>query len=206
VLTRWQSGYSAVLVALVACALLILDLADGGFRRWWDGHSLTTDAVSGLLTLLITVLIADQVVRRRQLNARSRAIAAQAAFMLGQAMRSSRAVSAALDGSGDRGDATDEVRTYMVMLMVGAPVLIDANISRVFLEHAQRLGAEMVRALASKASGKADGWSKRLDDATAQLRTTAAPLLALLNTAEQAAATGQDATSPQPPGVADEPA
>src|SRR5579862_9416179 len=97
--------------------------------------------------------------------------------MMGQAARSSRAVSAALDGSGDRGSATDEVRTYMVMLLVGAPVLIDATMSREFLEQAQHLGAEMLRALGGKAPGPAGPSSARLNDAYQRLRTAAAPLL-----------------------------
>ena len=191
-LTRWQNGYGAILVTLAGCVLVILDLTDGGFRRWWVAHPLTTDTVAGVLVLLLTVLVVNQVVRRRQLSDRSRAIAAQAAIMLGQASRSSRAVSAALDGSGDRGAATDEVRTYMVMLLVGAPVLIDATMSREFLEQAQHLGAEMLRALTAKAPGPADPARARLDDATKRLQAAAAPLLALLNREELVAARGQD--------------
>jgi hypothetical protein len=35
VLSRWQGGLGALIVTLVACALVILDLTDGGLRRWW---------------------------------------------------------------------------------------------------------------------------------------------------------------------------
>jgi hypothetical protein len=35
VLSRWQGGLGALIVTLVACALVILDLADHGLRRWW---------------------------------------------------------------------------------------------------------------------------------------------------------------------------
>jgi hypothetical protein len=103
---RWQGLTASVVVVLVMAGLVIGDLADGGLRRWWAGHALTTNTVAGLLVLLITVLVVDQVVRRRQLRDRSRAIAAQAAIMLGQASRSSRAVSAALAGSGDPGSTS----------------------------------------------------------------------------------------------------
>jgi hypothetical protein len=48
-------------------------------------------------------------------------------------------VSQALAGSGDRDTASDEFRTYMIMLLVGAPVLIEATVSRNFLEQAQSL-------------------------------------------------------------------
>jgi hypothetical protein len=126
---------------------VILDLTDDGLRTWWAGHAMTTDTVSGLLVLLITVLVVDQVVRLRQIKDRARAVAAQAAIMVSQATRSSQAVSQALAGSGDRDAAGDELRTYMMMLLVGAPVLIGAKASRNFLEQAQSLGAEMARAL-----------------------------------------------------------
>ena len=75
-LSRWQGGLGALIVTLVACALVILDLADHGLRRWWAEHALTTGTVSGLLVLLITVLVADQVLKLRQINDRARAVAA----------------------------------------------------------------------------------------------------------------------------------
>ena len=85
----------------------------------------------------------------RQVNARARAVAAQAAIIMTQAMRASRAVSqATAEGAGpdDRDTAGDELRTYMMMLLVGAPVLIDARVSRAFLEQAQVVAADMARA------------------------------------------------------------
>src|SRR5271165_1937464 len=80
----------------------MLEVTDVGLRRWWAFHALTTDTVAGLLVLLITVLVADQVVRLRQINGRARAVAAQAAILVNQAIRSAQAVSQALAGSGDR--------------------------------------------------------------------------------------------------------
>src|SRR5260370_486286 len=138
-LTRWRSGFGSVVVVLVMLGLVIGDLTDGGLRRWWAGHALTTDTVAGLLVVLVTVLVVDQVVSMRQVRDRSRAIAAQAAIMTDQAARSSRAVSAALERSGDRGTASDEGRTYTIILLVGAPVLIHATISRAFPGRAQHL-------------------------------------------------------------------
>jgi hypothetical protein len=49
VLSSWQGGTVAVFVTLLTCALVIVDVADSAARRWWDGHSITTDTVSGLL-------------------------------------------------------------------------------------------------------------------------------------------------------------
>ena len=183
VLSRWLGGLAALVVTLIACALVILDLTDGGLRRWNDVHALTTDTVAGLLVLLITVLVADQVIRLSQINARARAVAAQAAIVVTQAIRSSQAVSQALAGSGDRDAASDEFRTYMMMLLVGAPVLIDAKVSRNFLEQAQALGGEMARALAAtaKTPGQASYLTARLDDAVQQLRTASTPMLQVLD-------------------------
>ena len=173
VLSRWQGGVAALVVTLVTGALVILEVTDVGLRRWWAFHALTTDTVAGLLVLLITVLVVDQVVRLRQINGRARAVAAQAAIMVNQAIRSAQAVSQALAGSGDRDAAGDEFRTYMMMLLVSAPVLIDATVSRNFLEQAQALGGEMARALAAtrRTPGQAGYPPARLDDAVQRLRT-----------------------------------
>jgi hypothetical protein len=193
-LSRWQGGLGALVVTLVACALVILDLTDGGLRHWWAEHALTTGTVSGLLVLLITVLVADQVVKLRQINERSRVVAAQAAIVTSQAVRASQAISQVMTGSGDREATGDEFRTYMMMLLVAAPVLIDARTSRAFLEQAQALGAEMVRALASVRSGGSDGYSPgRLDDAVRQLKDASSPLLQVLDPETQKAVRGDQA-------------
>ena len=191
--TRWGGWAAAITITLATIALVIGDIDDAAFRHWWSGHALTTDTVSGVLVVLITVLVVDQVVRRRQLKDRARAVSAQAAIMMSQASRSCRAVSEALDGSGDRGAAADEFRTYMMMLLVSAPVLIDARAPRAFLEQAQRLGGEMAVALtAARKPDKPPPSHHRLDEAIAKLRKAAAPLLAQLSPAERAAAAGED--------------
>ena len=182
-LSRWQGGFAALIVTLLVGALMIFDVTDAALRRWWSGHALTTDTVSGLLVLLITVLVIDQVVRLRQINDRAHAVAAQAAIMVSQAIRSAQAVSQALAGSGDRDAASDEFRTYMMMLLVSAPVLIDATMSRNFLEQAQALAGEMARALTATARtpGQASYPAARLDDALQRLRTASTPLLQVLD-------------------------
>ena len=91
----------------------------------------------GLLVLLFTVLVVNQLLSRRQARQRSHAVAAQAAIIGAQAARTAAAVSAVSGGSGDRGAASDGFRTYMMMLLVGAPVLIDDPVARHFLEQAQ---------------------------------------------------------------------
>jgi hypothetical protein len=82
--------------------------------------------------------------------------------MVSQAIRSSQAVSQALTDSGDRDAAGDEFRTYMMMLLVSAPVLIDAKASRNFLEQAQYLGGEMARR--ARGDPRAARPRRRLDD------------------------------------------
>ena len=103
-------------------------------------RAFTTDAIAGLLVVLITVLIVNQVLRLRQQRDRFRATAAHAALLLSQANRATRAVLACAT-SADRTAASDELRTYMIMLMIGAPILIDSKIPRALLEDAQRPGA-----------------------------------------------------------------
>jgi len=182
-LTRVQGGFAAAVITLMAVALVIFDGADRGFRRWWSDRALTTDLVAGLLVLLITLLVVDQLVRRRQTNDRARAVAAQVAILMAQATRSSEAITSALDGSGEQSDASDEVRTYMMMLLVVAPVLIEDTLSRGFLEQAQRLGGEMARLLrATATSTDLPTISRtRLDDALTRLRATSVPLLQVLD-------------------------
>ena len=202
---QWRGWLAAIVATLVAWGLVLAEIDDRGMRRWWSGHAMTTDTVSGLLVLLITLLVVNQVVRRRQIRDRSQAVAAQAAIMMAQANRATSAVSSALDGSGDRDSAGDEFRTYMMMLLVGAPVLIDGRVSRGFLEQAQRLGGEMARVLSTmtKAHGSEHtpkAPDARLNDAIAQLRTAVAPLLQPLDLSELVAAGVDDQSSNPSPG------
>jgi len=197
VLSRWQGGLAAIVITLLTGVLVILDLTNGAMRRWWDGHALTTGTVSGLLVLLITLLVVDQVVSLRQINDRARAVAAQAAIVMTQALRASQAVSqATAQGAGpeDRDTAGDELRTYMMMLLVGAPVLIDVRVSRAFLEQAQVVAREMARALGVRARTPGPGTlaDARLDDAVQRLRTASTPLLQVLDPETQAAVRGDE--------------
>jgi hypothetical protein len=202
--THWRGWLAALAATLVTAGLVLAEIDDAGMRHWWSTHDLTTDTLSGLLVLLITLLVVDQVVRRRQLRDRSQAVAAQAAIMMAQADRASTAVSSALDGSGERGSASDEFRTYMIMLLVGAPVLIDGRASRSFLEQAQRLGGEMARVLTRMTRAHDSGHAlkapdARLNNAIAQLRTAAAPLLQSLDLSELVAAGVDDSGDQTPP-------
>ena len=169
-------------------------MSDAGLRRWWEGHALTTDTVSGLLVLLITFLVVDQVVRLRQIKDRARAVGVQAAILVTQASRTSQVVSQALTGSGDHDAASDEFRTYIMMLLAASPVLIDAKASRYFLEQAQYLAGEMARALTviSRTPGQEESWATRLDDAVRRLKAASAPLVANLDPEMRAAVSGTD--------------
>jgi hypothetical protein len=197
VLSRWPGGLAALVVTLVTGVLVVLDITNGAMRRWWDGHALTTDTVSGLLVLAITLLVVDQVVRLRQLNARARAVAAQAAIIMTQAERTSRSVSRAVAqgaSDSDRDAADDDLRTYMMMLQVGAPVLIDAQVPRNFLEQAQVVAALMAVSLGLTAKGprRAPAPDKRLDGAVKRLRDASTPLLQVLDPETQAAVRGDE--------------
>ena len=188
-LPRWQGGLATVLVGALAVALVVLDLADRGVRHFWAVHALTTDTVAGLLVLALTVLVVNQVLSRRQLTERSRAVAAQAAIVLAQARRSVKAVLAARDGHGEVGPASDELHTYFLMLVVSAPVLIEDPVARRFLEQAQRLAAEMARVLTPSdvAAIMGSGHGGGLEEAIERLRAAATPVLAVLTSDERSA-------------------
>jgi hypothetical protein len=168
---------------LVTLALVVGELTDAGQRRWWASHPLTTNTVAGLLVLLVTVLVVNQLLNRRQARQRGHAVAAQAAIMVAQATRSAKAVSSVIDGSGNRGAASDGLRTYMVMLLTGAPVLIDDPVARRFLEQAQYLGAVITGTFGAidRSPDGAAVPSDRLDHAVQQLQSAAAPLLQQLS-------------------------
>lgn len=188
--TRWRGWFGAAAATGLAVALIALDETDSAIRGWWATHAFTTDAIGGLVVLLLTVLVANQVVRLRQIKNRSVATAAQAAILMAQARRSSGAVSAVLDGSGDRDSASEEVRTFMTMVLNAAPVLIDAEVTRRFLEQSQRLSAELVKALRAVGKDPSAAASSRhgLDTAVDGLRDASDPLVQVLNAQERAAA------------------
>ena len=174
---------AAGLAMLITLALVVVEVTDAGQRRWWAAHPLTTDTVAGLLVLLVTVLVVNQLLNRRQAGQRGHAVAAQAAIVVAQAARSAKAVSSVIDGSGDRSAASDGFRTYMMMLLIGAPVLIDDPVARRFLEQAQYLGGVLARTL-TLTDRPTDGAAvpgDSLDDAMQQLQSAAAPLLQLLS-------------------------
>ena len=193
-LSRWLGGLAAAAVALVAGVLVILDLTDAGLRRWWDAHALTTATVTGLLVLMITVLVVDQVVRLRQGKSRARAVAVQVAILRTQANTASREVSQVLAGSGDRDMAYEEFRTYTMMVLSVAPVLIDARRSRNFLERAQDLDGAMAQALSLLATvpGQEKFLTARLDDTLQALKSASAPLLQNLTPELQSAVRGDN--------------
>lgn len=183
--TRLIGWLAAVLAMLVTLTLVAVELTNAGQRRWWAARPLTTDTVAGLLVLLVTILVVNQLLSLQQARQRGHAVAAQAAIMVAQATRSAKAVSSVIDGSGDRGAASDGFRTYMVMLLTGAPVLIGDPVARRFLEQAQYLGGVMAATLAAidRSTDGAAVPGDRLGDAMRQLQDAAAPFLPLLHPA-----------------------
>ncbi len=190
-LPRWQGGVATITVLVLALVLVVLDLADRSLRHFWETHPLTTDTVAGLLVLALTVLIVNQILSRRQVTDRSRAVAVQAGIVLMQARRSVKSVLAARDGAGDQDSARDDLRTYSLVLLVSAPVLIDDPVARAFLEQAQGLAGEIGRVLAPSevTAVFGSGAGQGLEEATERLRTASAPLLAILTSDERSAVT-----------------
>jgi len=140
--------------------------------------------------------VVDQVVRLRQGNSRARAVAIQVAILRTQAGIASRAVSQVLAGSGDRDMAYEEFRTYTMMVLAVAPVLIDARTSRNFLERAQDLDAALAQALSvlATAPGQEKLLSAQLDDTLQALKSASTPLLQNLTPEQRSAVRGDDPT------------
>lgn len=184
-LRRWLAWSWALIVMAIAAVLVILDIADGTVHRYWSRHSFTSSVLSGVLVLLLTVLIVDRVTSMRQLRSQSRAIAAQAAIIVAQAARAVDAMASSSRSEEDREAAADQLRTYAMMLLTSAPLLIGANLPRSFLEEAQRVAAQLFQVLREAGEGPVN--KPRLDESLAQLRAAAAPLLRVLKPDERTA-------------------
>jgi hypothetical protein len=205
---RHPQEWIAAAVMTVVLALIALDLVDDSFNTWFDQHSFTTDAVSTLLGLAVAALVVDRISDRRRLKDRAQVMAAQGAIIAAQALRTNQAVTSALDGSGDREAAGDELRTFMTMMLTGAPVLMDAPQTREFLETSQHLAAELARALTvmTRSGGPPDDVDQRLNDAAGQVRATVAPLLQMLNLDQQSVLWSAASTAADAEPAADRPA
>jgi hypothetical protein len=199
VLKRWlelsggpRAWSGAVTVLALTAVLVVLDISVGSVHRYWSRHSFTSSVLSGLLVLLLTVLIVDRVTRFRRIRDQSRAVAAQAAVVLAEAERATDAVMRASQSDDDRDEASGELRTYGQMLLGSAPLLIDAKVSRAFLECAQRLASLLSRALRAIGDKEVEQAKAQLDEGIQQLREAAAPLLLALNRDQRAAVTSEE--------------
>ena len=185
-LSRYRAWSGAVIVMVITATLVVLDISDGSVHRYLSRHSFTSNVLAGLCVLLLTVLIVDRVIRIRQLNNQSRAVGAPAALIVAQASRAVDAITRAALSAEDRDEASGELRTYTQMLLTSAPLLIDARVPRAFLEAAQRVAAELSRALHA-GDEKVEPMKTQLDDTVEQLREAAAPLLNPLSSEQRAA-------------------
>jgi hypothetical protein len=187
---RQLQEWIAAAVMGVVLLLIALDVFDDSFNAWFDHHSFTTDAVSTLLGLAVAGLVIDRISDGRRLRDRAQVMAAQGAILGAQALRATDAMNSALDDSGGREAAGDELRTFMTMMLTGAPVLIDAPQTREFLEASQRLAAELARALLAISQGQRPDDVGRLNAAADQVRVTVQPLLQTLNLDQQSVVWG----------------
>ena len=134
-------------------------------RSWWDRRSFTTDVVSSLLVLAVTVLIIDEVVAHRQRKDRAVSVAVQGLIVYSQAAHACELVVAGLDGSNGGeaylAEARDGVRNLANMILIASPSLFDDREARLFLEEVQRLAALLYGAAAlapaSLAPSRRDG-------------------------------------------------
>lgn len=182
---RGLAWSGALIVMVITAVLVVLDISDGSIHRYWSRHSFTSSVLSGVLVLLLTVLIVDRVTHRREVRNQSRAVAAQVAIIVAQAARTVDAVKRTSPSEEEKEQAADELRTFTQMLLTSAPVLIDAELPRAFLETAQRLAAELFRAMRDGQDERAT--AARLDHSLQELRTAEAPLLVALSPQQRAA-------------------
>jgi hypothetical protein len=188
----WRAWSGAITVLAITTALVVLDLSVGSVHRYWSQHSFTSSVLSGLLVLLLTVLIVDRAIRIRQFRNQSRAIGAQAAVVLAQAVRAKDAIDHASSSKDDRDEASGELRTYTLMLLISTPVLINATVPRTFLETAQRLAVQLTRALRASGDEQVQQAKARVADGIGQLRASAAPLLQTLNPEQRQAISSEE--------------
>jgi hypothetical protein len=80
----------------------------------------------------------------------------------------------------------------MMMLLISAPLLIDASVSRTFLETAQRLAVQLSRANRGADDEQVRRVKSQLDGEVQRLRDAAAPLLSVLNREERAAVRSEE--------------
>src|SRR4029077_12966736 len=104
---RGLAWSGALIVTAITVVLVVLDLSDASFNRYWLRHAFTASVLSGVLVLLVTVLIVDRVNRGRQIRGQSRAVAAQAATIVGQAGRTLDALKQAPHSKEDKDAAAD---------------------------------------------------------------------------------------------------
>jgi len=173
------AAIAAALVAIVVC-----DLSIGGFRDWWDHHSLTGSVVANLLVLGVTALIVDEVVARRQRRDRATSVAVQGMIVYSQAVRAYDALSGTCtaDGSDSSADVGEEMRSLANMILTASSDLFDDPQARVFLENLQRLAGEMVRTRPADGPVSGDPTARQASLAAAMsaLRTSRLPLQARL--------------------------
>jgi len=168
---------AAAAVALTLFGLIASDLWIGGFRAWWDQHSLTASIVSSLLVLALTGLIVDDVVARRQRRQRAVSVAVQGLIVFGQARRACGAILRS-DLDDARPSAVEELRSLAGMLLTASPSLFDDPEAHRFLEQVERSSVSMFRAArASSESVLNANDRERLKAEMAQLKVTVQPLL-----------------------------
>lgn len=181
---------AAAAVALTLFGLIAGDLWLGGFRAWWDRHSLTGSIVANLLVLAVAGLIVDDVVARRQRRERAVSVAVQGLIVFGQARRACGAILNS-DAEETRSSAAEELRTLASMLLSASPSLFDDPAARRFLDQVERFSVSMFRAVsATSAAALSSDSRERLTAEMSQLETTVEPLLARIPLKDRASLEG----------------
>jgi hypothetical protein len=169
---------AAVVVSVALVTLLICDISMGGFRVWWNAHSLTGNIVSSVLLLAVTGLVIDEVVARRQRKEREVTVAAQALIVYGQARRTCDVLVGPKPDDADVRAAKEESRYLASMVLTASSSLFDDPEGRDFLRRLQRLMGALYLVSYGDADGSEPAKVKQVRAEMAELTVSIRPLMA----------------------------
>jgi hypothetical protein len=169
---------AAITVAIALLALISMDLMFRDLRVWWDVHSFTSDVVSNLLVVAITVLIIDDIVARRRRRDRAFSVAIQVLIIYQQAVRTYEAAITQGEESSGSSDPSRELRNLAALLLPSSANLFEDPAARQFLVEVERFTGSVFRSVAPK-RGREDRRDARelLTSSMSDLQATADPLI-----------------------------
>jgi hypothetical protein len=189
--TEIRRRITGAVVVTMLVVLVAVDIASRSVRIWWLRHAFTTDVVGSLFVVLVSALVFDEVIARRQRRDRGATVAVQALILYTQLRRTFNGL-LAVDASETSGstvrDASQEFRMLSSMILSAAPNLFDDPEARLFLEQVERFTGSMAGTANSVARSPAtrlgDADRERLTTEVAEVKARLDPLTARLSTVD----------------------